>query len=99
MANIEQKKKIIPVITREIPFDQNVCELVFGVNIFDLDLGFQVDSVKQPIWSNSVGSGHMPHRGTSAFDNHLDHGLVVLKDIQHSIRTRIRCNWMECGQC
>ena len=39
MANIEQKKKIIPLIMREIAFGQNVCELGFGVNIFDLDLG------------------------------------------------------------
>ena len=29
---------------------------VFGVNIFDLDLGVQVDSVKQPILRDSVGS-------------------------------------------
>ena len=45
---------------------QHVCELVFGVNVFDLDLGVQIDSVKQPI---PVGSGHAFHGGTSAFDN------------------------------
>ena len=55
MANIEQMKKIIPLITREIPFVQDVCELVFGVNVTDLDLGVQVDPVKQPIQRNSVG--------------------------------------------
>ena len=27
----------------------------FGVNIFDLDLGVQIDSIEQPIKSNSVG--------------------------------------------
>ena len=32
MAGIEQMKKIVPLITFEIPFTQNVCELVFGVN-------------------------------------------------------------------
>ena len=37
MANIEQMKKIIPLITREIPFGQNVCDLVFGINVTDLD--------------------------------------------------------------
>ena len=33
-----QKRKITPIITREIS------ELVFGVNMFDLELGVQVDS-------------------------------------------------------
>ena len=37
LANIEQMKKIIPLITREIPFGQYVCVLVFGVNVTDLD--------------------------------------------------------------
>ena len=63
MANIEQIKKIIPVITREISFGQDVCELVFGVNVTDLDSGDQIDPVTQPIQSNSVGSWNMPHCG------------------------------------
>ena len=49
----------------------------FGVNIFDLDLWFQVDSVEQPIKSNSVGPGNMSHCWTPAFDNHLDDSFVV----------------------
>ena len=40
----------------EFLFVQDVCELVFGVNVFDLNLGVQIDPVKQPIQSNSVGS-------------------------------------------
>ena len=55
MANIEQMKKIIPLITRQISFGQDVCELVFGVNVTDLDFWAQTDPVKQPIQSNSVG--------------------------------------------
>ena len=39
MADNEQKKKIIPLLTREIPFGQHVCELVFGINLTDLDFG------------------------------------------------------------
>ena len=54
MANIEQLKKIIPLITREIPFGQYVCELVFGVDVTDLNVWVQIDNVKQPIQSNSV---------------------------------------------
>ena len=42
-------------------------------------LWVQIDSVKQPIQSNSVGPWDMSHRGTSAFDNHLNHGLIVVK--------------------
>ena len=30
-ADIEQMKKIVPLITCEIPFGQNISELVFGV--------------------------------------------------------------------
>ena len=54
-------KKMIPFITCEISLCQYVCELVLGVNVFDLDLGVQIDSIKQPITSNSVGSGNMSH--------------------------------------
>ena len=57
MADIEQTQKMIPSVTCEISLCQYVCELIHGVNIFDLDLGVQIDSVKQPIKSNSVGVG------------------------------------------
>ena len=33
----------------------------------------------------------MSHCGTPTFDNHLHCGLIVLKDIQHSIVTRMCC--------
>ena len=39
MTHIEQLKKIVPFITCEIPFSQNVCELVVGVSVTDLNLG------------------------------------------------------------
>ena len=55
---------------------------VFGVNIFDLDLGVQIDSVKQPIKSNSVGSGNMSHCRASSLYDHIDHCFVVFKDVQ-----------------
>ena len=66
MAYVEQTQKMILLITCEISLCQYVCELVFGVDVFDLDLGVQIDSVKQPIKSNSVGSGSMPHCGASS---------------------------------
>ena len=59
MADVEQTQKMIPFITCEISLCQYVFELVFGVNVFDLDLGVQIDSIKQPIQSNSVGSGNV----------------------------------------
>ena len=37
MANVKQTQKMIPLIACEIPFGHDVCELVFGVNIFDLE--------------------------------------------------------------
>ena len=39
MADVEQTQKMIPLVTCEISLCQYVCELVFGVNVFDLDLG------------------------------------------------------------
>ena len=56
MADVEQTQKVILYITCEISLGQYVCELVFGVNVFDLDLGVQIDSIKQPTKSNSVSS-------------------------------------------
>ena len=38
-ATAEQTVKIVPLITCEIALGQYVCELVFGVNIFDWDFG------------------------------------------------------------
>ena len=81
MAKIDQKKKIIPLITREISFGQDVCGLVFGVNVLDFDFVVQIDPVKQPIQSNSVGP----------FDTNFDYRLIVLKDIQYGTGTRMRC--------
>ena len=66
MANRKQGQQMIPLITCEISFGLNVSELVFGVNVFDLHFGVQTDSVKQPIKSNSVGSGNMSHCRTSS---------------------------------
>ena len=76
MADVEQTQKMIPFITCEISLDQCVCELVFGVNVFDLDFGVQIDSIKQPIKSNSVGSGNMSHCVTSSFNNNKSLSLL-----------------------
>ena len=37
---------------------------------------------------DSVGSGYMPHCWTSAFDDHSNHGNVILKDVQHRTKSR-----------
>ena len=71
MADVKQMKKIVPLITCEIPFCQYVCKFVFCVDIIDLKLGVQIDSVKQPIKSNSEGSGYMSHCWTSAFNDYF----------------------------
>ena len=61
MANVKQAQQMIPLITREISFGQNVSKLVFGVDVLDLDFGVQIDSIKQPIMRNSVSPGNMSH--------------------------------------
>ena len=37
-------------------------------NVFDLNLGVQIDSIQQPIKSNSVGSGNMSHCRASSLE-------------------------------
>ena len=37
MANVKQTQKMIPFIMCLMSLGQYVCELVFGVNVFDLD--------------------------------------------------------------
>ena len=46
MANVEQTQKMNPFITCEISLGQYVCELVFGVNVFDLEFVVQIDSIE-----------------------------------------------------
>ena len=75
--DIVPTEKMIPLITGEIAFRQNVCELVLGINIFDLDFGTQFDS---------VGSGHVSHRRTSVFYNHFDYCLNVFENASTSSR-------------
>ena len=43
---VSTKQKNTPLITRETAFKQQVSELVFGVNILDVDLGVQIDYLK-----------------------------------------------------
>ena len=54
----------------------------FGVDVFDLDLEVPIDSIEQPIKSNSVGSGDVSHCSTPSLNDHLDHCFIVFKHIQ-----------------
>ena len=67
----------------------SIClRIVFDVDILDFNLGIQVDSVKQPTKRNSMGSRHLSHCWTSAFDDHFNHCFVILKNVKHSTRLR-----------
>ena len=46
MANIEQGQQMIPFITCETPLCQDVCKLVLGVDVFDLNLRVKIDSMQ-----------------------------------------------------
>ena len=73
--------KTWPFTTGETAFRQDVGKLVSGINVFALDFGVQIDSIKQPIKSNSVATGHVSHRLTSVLNNHLDHCFIVFENI------------------
>ena len=88
MADVEQTQKMIPFITSEISLCQYVCELVLGVNVFDLDLGSKLIRSNDQSRATFVGSGKMSHCKASSLHDHLDHCFVVLKDIQQSFLFR-----------
>ena len=71
-----------PFIACEILLCQDVCKLVLGVDVFDLDLGDRINSIEQPIESNSVSSGDVSHCRTSAFHNHFNYSFIVVKHKQ-----------------
>ena len=73
MANVEQNTKDDSIHH----VFQYVCELVFGVDVLDLNLGVQIDSLKQPIKSNCVVSGNMSHGRASSLYDHRDHCFIV----------------------
>ena len=56
MTDVEQIKKIVSFVTCEITFRQYVCELMYGINVSNLNFRIKINPVKQPIQSNSVGS-------------------------------------------
>ena len=87
MADVKQMKKIVPLITCEVPFCQHACELVFGVDVLDLNLRFQINTVEQPVKSNSLVLDTC-HCWTSAFDDHFNHCFVVLKNVEHRTEWR-----------
>ena len=63
MADVEQLKKIVPFVTYEITFGQNVYLLMFGITVSNLNFRIKINPVKQSIQSKSVGQEHMSHRG------------------------------------
>ena len=71
--DVEQTKKMASFITRETTFGQHDNKFVFGfIDIFDLDMGFQIDPVEQPINRDSAGSRNASLRRTCALNDHLD---------------------------
>ena len=60
----------------------------FGIDTFDLDLWVQVGSVKLQIKRNSLGSGHVSHRLTPAFQNRLDYCFIVFKNFKQGAEVR-----------
>ena len=45
--DVQEMKKMVPLITCETSFSQNVQKLIFGVNKFDLNPGIQISSINQ----------------------------------------------------
>ena len=68
---MERNEEVGSLFTYDISFCQYVCDLMFDVNVFDLDFGVQIDSIEKPIKSNSVRSGNMSHCRDSSFHDHI----------------------------
>ena len=87
MADIEQMKKIVPFITCEISLGQNVCELMFGINVPNLNLVVQIHSVQQPML-------HCPQKHTTL---HWKQNVFRLMERDHCLLDRDWCAWLEFG--
>ena len=74
-----REEKLGPFVTSGSTFDQNVGELASVGNMCNSDHSVKIDPVEQPIKCLSVGSGHMSHRQTPAFNDHLDHCLIAFQ--------------------
>ena len=86
-------KTIVPFVTCEITFGQNVCELMFRINVSNLNLESRLimsnNQSKATLWvlDTCLIVGLRP-----SFD-HLNHGFIVLKDIQHSFGNNMCFAW------
>ena len=70
---------------------------LFGRNMFDVDFGFHVDSVKQKVKNNPVNSGHVSHRRTSFFTHHFQSRLRCLQRCTTETHfTKNVCLWAHC---
>ena len=79
----QQTKKMIPFIRRETTYRLTSPQVgSWCQHVWFAFWWIQIDSVKQPIQRNFVGSWHVSHRWTSASDDHLDHCFVVFKNAQ-----------------
>ena len=76
---IEQLGQLEPLVTGERTIGQDISELCVGVDMLDLDFWIQVNLVQQPVQVNTVNLGNMSHGWTTAFDDHLDRGIVTSK--------------------
>ena len=88
--DVEQTKKMVPLITREITFTQHVSELVFGVNIIDLFYGVQINSVKQPNETLCYRDTRLIV-GLPALYGRFDHSFIIFKNMQLSFELRRTC--------
>ena len=87
MNDVEQTKKMVPLITREITFGQHVSKLVLGVNIFDLDFGGSNNQANAILWALDT----CPIVGLLSFSNHLDYRFTVFKNIKLGSDVRRFC--------
>ena len=100
-ADTKQMEKILSLITCEAAFCQDVCELVFGVHVFDMDTWVKIDPGKWTIELDSVVSGNMSLRRTSAFSDHLNYGFVVIELVKCGMSMRrfhVCGNMIDIGQ-
>ena len=79
---------MIPFITGEIFFRQHVCELVFVLNMFDLDLWVRIDSVKKVQLCGFVTRVSSP---VFALKSHLDYCFVVFENVKQGAEVRKFC--------
>ena len=94
----QRKVTVASTLLRKRTLGKHINNLLSGVHVFDVKDFIMIDSIKQSIKTNFVGSGNVSHVEALAFNDHFDHRFVIFEKIKtysHARNVRFRWNKIE----